>query len=115
MVYVICILSAQPPLRACLACTVLSALIILTTCTSRVYTIQPSHNMSIGSPSAGEANNLVFWAGHDVEGRVVDDDPPEPGLVADLLGDLQTLGEKRLSQNGKPESMYVTLFHGEFR
>lgn len=69
--------------------------------------------MHIGSPSAGKLNNLVFWDGQDVEVCVDNDDPPEPGPIADLLGELQTLEETRSSQHGKPESIYVTLFHGE--
>ncbi|KAF7986651.1 hypothetical protein HWV62_26482 [Athelia sp. TMB] len=67
--------------------------------------------MPPGSPSRGNVHNLVFWSGKDVE-EDIDDDRSEPPPVEDLLENLQELQDPRLSQEGKPESMYVAMFHG---
>lgn len=65
--------------------------------------------MAAGSLFSGQAQNLVFWSGQERE--ECDDSELEP--VSDLLDNLQEAIDFRQSQDGKPESMYVTLFHGE--
>lgn len=63
----------------------------------------------------GQVQSLVFWSGQEPEERVNDDDPAELEPVSDLLDNLQEAIDFRESQDGKPESMYVTLLHGEYQ